>query len=149
MGQCVCVCCSWRGRGAASWGCHGNIGFPSSLHLHPQMTPPFPDSPWPNLRTSSETSFVLTISSMPMRQGKLATGPNLLNGCPDRKNKTHSSTFIFLKKRFIAFCSPLLLPISRCPFLKKGLNNMKTFFLEIKKSIYLYIYISIWCLIHR
>jgi hypothetical protein len=46
------------------------------------------------------------------------------------------------KKRFIAFCSALLLPISQCPFLKKGLNNMKTLFLEIKK--YLYIYISIY-----
>lgn len=68
--------------------------FPSNLHLHPQMTPRFPGSPWPNLRTSSETFFVVTVSSMPMRQGKLATGPDLLNGCPDRKNKTHSSTFI-------------------------------------------------------
>lgn len=143
MGQCVRVSVVHGGGGEPPHGvAMAIIGFPIKLASSSTDDLPFPESPRQNLRTSSETSFVVNISSMPMRQGKLATGPNLLNGCPDRKNKTHSSTFIFKKKRFIAFCSALLLPISQCPFLKKGLNNMKTLFLEIKK--YLYIYISIY-----
>ena len=104
MGQCVRVSVVHGGGGEPPHGvAMAIIGFPIKLASSSTDDLPFPESPRQNLRTSSETSFVVNISSMPMRQGKLATGPNLLNGCPDRKNKTHSSTFIFKKKKVYSF----------------------------------------------
>lgn len=45
--------------------------------------------PWQSMVSEplQKTSFVVNIYSMPTKQGKLAEGPNLLNGCPNRKSK--------------------------------------------------------------
>lgn len=75
MRACVCVCVVHGGGGEPPHGvAMATIGFLIQLASSSTDDSPFPDSPWLNLRTSSETSFVVNISFMPMRQGKLAYG---------------------------------------------------------------------------